>query len=73
MMTPTRLLSAITTRSQGEGRNGAICFIISGITDGSQAVTLLVATWEHTFHKVSDTNAIKHSLVINTVLLRHLI
>jgi len=73
MMTPTRLLSAMTTRSQGEGRKGAICRMISGMIDGSQVVTALVATWENPFKQISNASSPKHSLVINTVLPRSLI
>ena len=72
MITPTRVAKAVTTLSHGLGRKGAICLMISGIREGSQAVTLLVATWEHAFQQISNANAVKHSLVINTVLLRNL-
>ena len=73
MITPAKVANAVTTLSQGEGRQGAICRIISGIREGSQAVTLLVATWEHAFQQISNASSAKDSLVINTVLLRHFI
>jgi len=73
MMTPTRLANAVTTLSQGLGRKGAIWRIISGITDGSQAVTLLVTTWEHASQQVSNASSTVDVRIIDAVLLRNLI
>ena len=73
MITPTRVAKAVTTLSHGLGRKGAIWRIISGIREGSQAVTLLVATWEHAFQQISNASSTVDVRIIDAVLPRNLI
>ena len=73
IITPTRLLSASTTLSHGEGKKGAICRMISGITDGFHVSTVLVPARQTTCQQISHINSLVNVHVINPVLLRNLI